>query len=58
MLAVEWQINSQGKVQIVSKDAIRATLGRSPDKLDAIVMGMVHSVGIPGREWRAVRVVY
>ncbi len=58
VLAVEWQINSQGKVQIVSKDTIRATLGRSPDKLDAIVMGLVHSVGIPGREWREVRVVY
>ena len=57
-LAVEWQVNTQGKIQIVGKDLIRSTLGRSPDKLDAIVMGMFHSVTPPGREWRPVRVLW
>ena len=39
-LAVEWQTAPLGQIQIVSKDDIRKTLGRSPDRLDAIVMGL------------------
>lgn len=45
-LAVQWQLAvSGGKVQILSKDLIRADLGRSPDRLDAVVMGLAVSVG-------------
>lgn len=28
----------------MSKDLIRATLGRSPDKLDAVVMGLAKGI--------------
>ena len=44
-LAVEWQVAVNGTVQILSKDTIRATLGRSPDWLDAVVMGLARNVG-------------
>lgn len=45
-LAVQWQLTlGGGKVQILSKDLIRAELGRSPDRLDAVVMGLAVSVG-------------
>lgn len=45
-LSVEWQLaQSGGTVQILSKDTIRATLGRSPDRLDAVVIGLGHSIG-------------
>lgn len=55
-LAVEWSINPRGRIQIVSKDALRATLGRSPDKLDAVVMACWFGIRNPRREWRAVAV--
>lgn len=42
-LAVEWQTNAKGLVQIVGKDTIRKTLGRSPDRLDAVVIGLSQS---------------
>jgi hypothetical protein len=32
-------------VQVVSKDLIRAAIGRSPDKADAAVLGLVHAMG-------------
>lgn len=57
-LAVEWQINAQGKIQIAGKNLIRSILGRSPDKLDAIVMGMFHSVTPAGRKWGPVNVLW
>lgn len=38
-LAVEWSIAPGGGIQIVGKDQIRKELGRSPDSLDAVVMG-------------------
>ena len=44
-LAVEWQVAVNGTVQILSKDTVRATLGRSPDRLDAVVMGLARNVG-------------
>lgn len=45
-LAIEWQLNpAGGKVQILSKDRIRETLKRSPDRLDAVVMGLSRTVG-------------
>ena len=39
-LSVEWQTAPLGQIQIVSKDDIRKALGRSPDRLDAVVAGL------------------
>jgi hypothetical protein len=44
-LAAEWSINPTGHIQILSKDLVRKELGRSPDKLDAVVIGLSQSVG-------------
>jgi hypothetical protein len=45
-LAVEWTLTMNGgKVQIVSKDLLRKTLKRSPDRLDAVVMALSCSMG-------------
>ncbi len=48
-LAVEWQIASNGSIQIVGKDLLRKELGRSPDRLDAVVIGLCASMGGVGR---------
>ena len=46
-LAVEWQLTvASGTVQMLSKDTMRATLGRSPDRLDAVVMGLGYAMGV------------
>jgi len=45
LLALEWQITPAGKIQILAKDTIRATLGRSPDRPDAVVIGLAYSMG-------------
>jgi hypothetical protein len=52
-LAVEWQLAvGSGGIQIVAKDMMRKALGRSPDRLDAVVMGLWESVGAPPRpQW-------
>jgi len=39
-LAIEWQLTQAGQIQIVGKDAVRKALGRSPDRLDAVTMGL------------------
>jgi hypothetical protein len=45
-LAVEWQVNAAGQIQILGKDLIRKELGgRSPDRLDAVVIGPSASLG-------------
>ena len=45
-LAVEWQVNAAGQIQILGKDLIRKELGgRSPDRLDAVVIGLSASLG-------------
>lgn len=44
-LACEWTINASGKIQIVAKDLMRKELGRSPDRLDAVVIGLAQTVG-------------
>jgi hypothetical protein len=51
LLALEWQITPAGKIQLVSKDTIRTTLGRSPDKGDAVVMGLWATMGPPPPRW-------
>jgi hypothetical protein len=52
-LAVEWQLTvGSGGIQIVAKDMIRKALGRSPDRLDAVVMGLWESMGgAPRQQW-------
>ena len=45
-LAVEWQINPAGKIQILGKDLIRKSLGRSPDRLDAVTMALEESMDL------------
>lgn len=44
-LAVEWQINAAGRIQMLDKDLIRREIGRSPDRLDAVVIGLAASTG-------------
>lgn len=39
-LAVEWQIALGGQIQIVGKETIKKSIGRSPDRLDAVVMAL------------------
>lgn len=50
-LATEWQLTPAGCIQIVSKDLIRKTLGRSPDRLDSVVMGLYESMGWGRQQW-------
>ena len=38
LCAHRYKVNSKGQIQIVSKDTIKQTLGRSPDKADAVMM--------------------
>lgn len=50
-LAVQWGLAQQGgKIQILSKDILRKELGRSPDALDAVVMGLAYAMGGLRRE--------
>ena len=53
-LSIEWQINSAGKIQILGKELLRKELGRSPDRLDAVVIGLFQTVGGARRygQWR------
>ena len=44
-LSVEWQVNSAGRIQILGKELLRKELGRSPDRLDAVVIGLAQTVG-------------
>ena len=43
-MSVEWTIAPNGAIQILSKDLIRQDLGRSPDRLDAVVIGLCASL--------------
>lgn len=38
LCATQWKVNSAGRVQIESKDELKARLGRSPDLADAVAM--------------------
>lgn len=49
-LAITWTLNSHNKIQIVSKDELRKDLKRSPDRWDAVLIGMVHSTGKLNRQ--------
>ena len=50
-LAIEWFVAPNGSTQMIAKDDIRKTLGRSPDKLDAVVMGLARPIGRIRREF-------
>lgn len=47
-LACEWTVTPAGSIQIVSKDLMRKELGRSPDRLDAVVIGLGAVTGLVG----------
>jgi phage terminase large subunit len=49
MLAIEWGEDSKGRIQIASKDLIRAALGRSPDRLDATTIALNVSAPLPAK---------
>ena len=51
LVATQWRISSSGRIQIEAKDDLRARLGRSPDKADALAMVM-HSYERSGRRRR------
>jgi hypothetical protein len=38
---MKWKVNSTGKVQIEPKDDLRARIGRSPDRADALARAFV-----------------
>ncbi len=42
---MEWQIAPNGTIQIMGKDLLLKALGRSPDRLDAVVIGLAASLG-------------
>ncbi len=44
LLATRWRPTPEGKVRIEAKDDLKARLGRSPDKADAVVMAVAGEV--------------
>lgn len=45
-MAVRWTLAQPGnRIQALAKDTMRETLKRSPDRLDAVVMGLGYSMG-------------
>jgi len=48
-LATTWFVNAQDKIQIENKDEVRRALGRSPDLLDAVVMGTWYTLHAASR---------
>ncbi|HLA88893.1 MAG TPA: hypothetical protein VJL28_00495 [Gemmatimonadaceae bacterium] len=45
-LSIEWSVNpARGAIQILGKDLLRKALGRSPDRPDAVVIGLAASMG-------------
>lgn len=61
LLAIEWTTNiASNKIQILAKDTIPASLGRSPDRADAVVIGLAYSTNAirkPAVSFRRVRSV-
>ena len=45
-LSAEWFTNSAGRIQITAKKDMKSTLGRSPDMLDSVVIGLSMSGGV------------
>ena len=44
LLATEWVINPAGQIQIVGKDLLKKEIGRSPDRMDAVVIGLAYAM--------------
>lgn len=40
LTAIHWRVSSGGKIQVESKDDIKKRIGRSPDRGDAVIMGL------------------
>lgn len=53
LLAIGYTFNSSGKIQVESKDAVRARLNRSPDIADAFALSFAPSF-VPPREPRII----
>lgn len=56
LTATQWRPNSTGKIQIEAKDDLKARLGRSPDKADAVAMCCLDLGAPPGVRFESVRV--
>lgn len=55
MLAIQWRTTANGKIQLESKDDIRARIGRSTDRADAVSM-VTRDCYVPeSRQWRTSR---
>jgi hypothetical protein len=50
MLSLEWSEDTKGRIIMASKDLLRASLGRSPDRLDATTIAL-HASANSGRAW-------
>ena len=46
LLAVTYTLDNRGRSKIDSKRELRAVLGRSPDRLDAVAMAVAATSGI------------
>jgi len=44
IIATRWRPTPEGKVRIEAKDDLKARLGRSPDRADALVMAVAGEI--------------
>lgn len=56
LAGMQWRVNSSGKIQIEAKDDMRARLGRSPDRADAVAMAFLGVYQPPRQAWRTFKV--
>jgi hypothetical protein len=49
LTAPTWNYTSAGKIQVESKDDIRARIGRSTDSADAVALALFVAIGTPSR---------
>jgi hypothetical protein len=56
LAGMRWRVNSSGKVAIEAKDDMRARLGRSPDRADAVAMAFLGVYQPPRQGWRTFKV--
>ena len=48
---MEWSEDSKGRIIMIAKEDLRKTLGRSPDRCDAVVIALFESAN-RSRDWR------
>ena len=58
LLAIEWSMTPQGAIVIESKEDLKKKLGRSIDKTDACLMGLMATVGRTGYGPAITQIVY